>query len=387
MSYKVEVAVVGAGVVGAAVAHLLAAQGREVFVLEQNPGIARGENQSSRNSGVIHAGLYYDRATRPLKARLCPRGNQLLYDFCRAHAVPHLACGKLVVAVAPPELAVLELYAARAREYGVPVELLDAAAARDREPLVRSVGALWCPTSGIVDPTALVHRLCTLAERDGAQFLPGTRVTGLARHPEGVEVTITYRDGAQDRFLAARVVNAAGLAADEVALLLNPASPWRVDPMRGEARCFQRGLRPELALAGCNVYPTPRQVRLAGGVYWTVGVHLTPTLETTPAGETRLSDTVTVGPLNFSARHKEDFGGDLRPAAEFLAEVAAFCPSLREEDLKPYQAGVQARLAGAQDWVLTPEPTCPACLHLLGLDSPALTSCLALAERVREMLG
>jgi L-2-hydroxyglutarate oxidase LhgO len=138
-----------------------------------------------------------------------------------------------------------------------------------------------------------------------------------------------------------------------------------------------------------NVYPTPHQVRLPGGTYWTVGVHLTPTLEPGPAGQAgpaTLGRTVSVGPLNFAARHKEDYGGEPRPAQEFHAQVVDFFPGLRVEDLAPYQVGIQARLSGHQDWVIAPSPRWPAWINLLGIDSPGLTSSLAIAETVRGML-
>lgn len=386
MSEVVEITVVGAGAVGAAVAAAAAAAGREVFVVEKNPGVTRGENQSSRNSGVLHAGLYYDRRTRPLKAALCARGNRLAYEFCQRHGVPALACGKLVVAIDDREIPTLELYLRRAAENGAPCQLLDARRAAEREPLVAARAALWLPTSGVVDPTALVHQLYANASRDGAQFLTGTRVSAAEPRTEGIEVTLTYPDGAEDRFLTRRLVNAAGLYADQVALMVNPASPYRIDPMRGEAMCFYRRARPDLALAGVNVYPTPRRVSLPGGVYWTVGVHLTPTLEPAPGGGARLGDTVTVGPLNFAAAGREDYGGDLLPAGRFQAEVAPFFPALCLEDLRPYQVGVQARLAGHQDWVIAPDPAEPRLVNLMGIDSPGLTSCLAIAERVRAIL-
>ena len=386
MPETVDVTIIGAGVIGTAVARALSRAGREVFVLEKNPGVTCGENQSSRNSGVIHAGLYYDRATRPLKARLCPRGNALLYEFCQRHQVPHLKCGKLIVAQRPDQLPALELYATRASENGVPASLISGGQAREMEPQVRAEAALFLPSSGVIEPTALVHRLYALASASGAQFLTGTALRAARSTPEGVACAVTYRDGATDEFLSRRVVNCAGLYSDEAARLIDPASPWRIDPMRGEAACFQRHRRPELGLKSMNVYPTPHQVTLPGGTYWTVGVHLTPTLEPGPEGRAAIGPVVSVGPLNFAARHKEDYGGDPRPASDFHAQVVEFFPGLKVEDLGPYQVGIQARLAGRQDWVIAPSPACPAWIDLLGIDSPGLTSSLAIAEMVTGLL-
>ena len=386
MSDSLEIVVVGAGVVGCAVAWELARAGHQVVVLEKNPGVTQGENQSSRNSGVIHAGLYYDRQSRPLKAELCARGNRLLYDFCREHQVPALRCGKLVVAVSEDEVPVLETYYQRARENGVPVELWQGGRAREREPNLRARAALFLPSSGIIDATALVYRLHVLAGLQGAHFQVDTELASVRSRPEGLELGLRYRDGAGDRVLCRRLVNCAGLDFDTVARLVDPASPYTCDPVRGEAMKFYRTRRPELALAGTNIYPTPRRITTSRGSYFTVGVHLTPTLETDAQGRVRIGPVVTVGPLNRQARHRQDYGGDFRPAREFLEMVRGFFPGLNRDDLEPHQAGIQARMVGHQDWRVEFSPAQPGCLNFLGIDSPGLTGSLALARLAREML-
>ncbi len=386
MAEIVPITVVGAGVVGCAVARELAEAGQEVYVLERNTGVSQGENQSSRNSGVIHAGLYYDPETRPLKARLCAAGVGLIYDFCARYGVPALNCGKLVVAAEDRERPVLAEYLERARVNGVPAELIEGGRAREMEPQVKAVAALRLPTSGVIDAAAFVHQLYALASNAGATFLAQTRLTGVRALAEGLELTVTYRDGAQDTFLTGRLINCAGLYADQVARLVDPASPYRVDPVRGEAMKFYRGKRPELFLGGMNVYPTPHQLVTSRGTYFTVGVHLTPTLETDQEGRPLVGPVVTVGPLNRGADSREDYGGDFQPAEEFHRRVAGYFPGLRVADLEPHQAGIQARLAGHQDWVMEFSPSEPRCLNLLGIDSPGLTGSLALAGRVRQML-
>lgn len=386
MPPTVETTLIGAGVIGCALAWELASAGREVLVLEKNPGVTQGENQSSRNSGVIHAGLYYDRETRPLKARLCAQGNALLRAFCEHHGVPHRACGKLVVASREEDLPVLALYRERAVENAVPVAWLTHEQVRDLEPQVTTLGALHLPTSGIVDPTALVYRLHTLAVNQGAIFLTGTSLTGAASGPEGIALTIAYRDGTKDTFLSRSVINCAGLYADEAARLMDPGSPHVIDPVRGEAAKFYRTRRPDLHLRGMNVYPTPTRVHTNLGTYFTVGVHLTPTLEPGPSGDPSVGPTVTVGPLNGPARHREDYGGDGRGMAAFHDQVSPFFPSLRVEDLEPHQVGIQARLAGHQDWLFEFSSETRAWMNLLGIDSPGLTACLAIAEHVRGLL-
>jgi len=386
MSYTVEITVVGAGVIGCAVAWELARTGHEVVLIEKNPGVTRGENQSSRNSGVVHAGLYYDRATRPLKSSLCVKGNDLLYDFCEQHGVPALRTGKLIVAAHAAEVDILEIYRRRADENRVPVELLDGEAVRRREPRVRASAALLLPTSGVIDPTALVGRLHHLACGHGAQFFPETRVAELDINSEGIVVTLEYRDGARDTYLTRKLVNAAGLYSDDIARLVDPSSPHRVDPVRSEIMKFYRTRRVDLHLNGMNIYPTPRRVTTPQGSYFTVGVHLTPTLDTQSPTRTAIGATVTVGPLNMASRSKSDYGGAYQPVEAFLEVVQPFFPGLRAGDLEPHQTGIQARLAGHQDWVIEFSPASHRCLNLLGIDSPGLTASLAIARHVRAML-
>jgi len=386
MAAEVDIAIVGAGVIGCAVAGELAQAGREVFVLEKNCGITRGENQSSRNSGVIHAGLYYDRSRHPLKATLCAQGNRLLYRFCEQHGVPHRQTGKLVVAADDGQAAVLETYRARAVENGVPVQLVAADRIGELEPCVRAAAALHLPTSGIIDPTALVYKLHLLAAENGAQFLFATRLSRVKPRPDGLEVEIEYRDGARDVFLTKLLVNAAGLYADEVARMVQPASAYQIDPVRCEAMKFYRTKRNELLLLGMNVYPTPRQFTTPQGTYFTVGVHLTPTLTTDNTGGRAIGPEVTVGPLGRPADHKEEYGGAYQPAAVFYNQVRSFFPGLREDDLMPHQAGILARLAGFQDWVIEFSDGQRRCLNLLGIDSPGLTGSLAIARHVKGLL-
>lgn len=386
MSIKVGTTIIGAGVVGCAAAMELAGAGEEVLVLERNPGVVQGENQSSRNSGVIHAGLYYDRITRPLKADLCAEGNRLLYAFCERYGVPALKCGKLVVAVHESEIPVLRVYQARAQDNGVPASIVDGREASEMEPRVKAKAALYLPTSGVIDPTALVYKLHVLAGNHGAQFLTETRLVAATSTPEGIALTVQYRDGARDTFLSDRVVNSAGLYSDDAAKMIDPASPYQIDPLRGEAAKFYRTRRAGIGLRGMNVYPTPEKVETEKGSYFTVGVHLTPTLETGPSGLPETGAVVTVCPLNMAAAHKEDYGGDFQPMALFHRRVAPFFPDLKVEDLEPHQVGIQARLVGHQDWVMAFSNADRRWLNLLGVDSPGLTGSLAIAARVRQML-
>ena len=383
----VEIVIVGAGALGCGMAHTLAKAGRQVMVLEKNAGVSRGENQSSRNSGVIHAGIYYDRETRPLKAALCAKGAAMLYDYCRAHRVPHFKCGKLVMGHGEADRQVLEMYHQRAAINGAPTRIIERDEAAALEPNALCQLALLASESGVIEPTSLVRSLHANAEAAGAVFVTGAELCAVDRRAEALILDARRPDGAIDQLAADLLINCAGLFSDEVARLVNPASPYRIDPMRGEAMWFRRGKRPELEAGRMNVYPTPHRVELPGGVYWTVGVHLTPTVEPADAtGTWRMANAVSVGPLNFAAKDKNDYGGDMRPSADFAKKVQGFFPQLLADDLQPYQVGIQARLAGCQDWVIQRDDIEPRCINLLGIDSPGLTSCLAIAEHVLGML-
>jgi len=384
---RIGCAVIGGGVVGCAVAMALSREHEGVFLFEKNPGITQGENQSSRNSGVIHSGIYYDAETRPLKAALCVEGNSMLYAFCEAHRVPALRTGKLVVATTNHEEEILDLYLARARENGVlGVERISGKRVRDMEPHVKAVAALWVPSAGVVDPASLVYRLHTLAHRQGACFVTGTEVVDLTPRTDGVEMAFRYPDGRVDRVLAHMIVNAGGVEADRLARLLDPASPYELDPVRGESYKFYCHRRPELGVQGRNVYPTPEAVETSHGRHFTVGIHLTPTLEDLSYPPST-GTTVTVGPRLTPAKDRDLWQGTPAPPDLFAQRVRAYFPGLRTEDLIWHQAGIQARLKEFPDFVIHRDPKVPQVVHLLGIDSPGLTACLALAERVRRVIA
>lgn len=356
-------------------------------MFEKNPGITQGENQSSRNSGVIHSGIYYDQETRPAKAALCVEGNRLLYEFCDQYQVPAVKTGKLIVATTDEEDSVLDLYFARAKENGVSaVEKISGRQVSQLEPNVKAKSALKVPSAGVVEPTSLVYRLHTLAHQAGVQFVAQTEVIGLAAHGDFVELTIRYRDGVTDTIKAKIVINAAGVDADHMARLFNSDSPYELDPVRGESYKFYAHKRPELKLEGNNIYPAPRSVVTPHGRHFTVGVHLTPTFEdlSYPA---RLGTTVTVGPKLVPVEDRDARTGTWLPAEIFAEKVQPFFPALRADDLIRHQAGVQARLKNSPDFVIENDAQYPQFINLLGIDSPGLTSCLAVARRAAGTVG
>jgi L-2-hydroxyglutarate oxidase LhgO len=386
LANEVEIAIIGGGVVGCAVAWELSGHYNNIFLFEKNPGITKGENQSSRNSGVIHSGIYYDKETRPQKAELCVKGNRLLYDFCERYEVPALKTGKLVVAVSKEEEDVLDLYLDRAGKNRVPgIKRISGSKVRELEPNVIARSALFVPTTGIVEPTALVYRFYALASRAGVLFMTDTEVVGLEAEGDFIRLIIRYRDGHMDRVKARAVVNAAGVEADRMARLINPDSPYELDPVRGESYKFYTHKRPELGLSGMNVYPAPEAVITPHGSHFTVGIHLTPTFGDTSA---RLApgSTVTVGPRLVPVSDRDEWSGPPSSAKIFTDRVNSFFPGLKEEDLIWQQAGLQSRLKGYPDFVIEADFVNPHFINLLGIDSPGLTSSMAISRRVGKMV-
>jgi L-2-hydroxyglutarate oxidase LhgO len=386
LSSEIPIAIIGGGVVGCAVARELSRRYKGIFLFEKNPGITKGENQSSRNSGVIHSGIYYDQKTRPEKASLCVEGNRLLYEFCNYYQVPVLKTGKLIVATTGEEERILDLYLNRAKENGVSgVKKIPGQKVSELEPNVKAQSALIVPGAGIVEPTSLVYRLHTLAHQAGVQFMMETKVMELYGGPDSLRVTLQYRDGATDHIRARAVINAAGVDADQVARLLNPNSPYELDPVRGESYKFYGHRRQELKLAEKNIYPTPESVITPQGHHFTVGIHLTPTFEDL-SYPSSLGSTITVGPRLVPVEDRTAWAGDWSPARPFAEKVQSFFPGLRENDLIWHQAGLQARLKGYSDFVIHADPQYPNFINLVGIDSPGLTASLAIARRVAEMV-
>jgi L-2-hydroxyglutarate oxidase LhgO len=365
---SVDAVVIGAGVVGLAVARALALQGRETLILERESAIGTGI--SSRNSEVIHAGLYYPAGS--VKARLCVRGRELLYAYCATHGVAHRRCGKLVVATAAEQAAGLAQLAERGRVNGVAdLRLLDAAEARALEPALACDAALLSPSTGIVDSHALMLALLGDVERAGGVLALRSPVLALRCSPgAGHEIEV---GGDEPMQLRARVVvNAAGLHAPALAQAMHGLDAQFVPPPRfckGSYFTLASGRAPFSRL----VYPLPRD----GGL----GVHLTLDL----AGQARFGPDTQWLP-DVADADALDYRVEAARADAFYAEVRRYWPALADGALQPAYSGVRPKLHGpdeaAADFLVQgPERHGVAGLvNLFGIESPGLTSCLALAE-------
>jgi L-2-hydroxyglutarate oxidase LhgO len=385
MSEKINIAIIGGGIIGCCLALELAKTHSDIYVFEKNPGITSGENQSSRNSGVLHAGIYYEQDLRPLKAQFCAEGNRLWYAFAQKYQLPCRQTGKLIVASDETESRKLDHYLQQANINGVPdVRKISAAEIKQLEPNVNAHSALLVPTSGIIDPTALLHQVYASASNRGAQFMPETEIIDLELSNGDVRVFMRYRDGQTDHIRANTVINAAGIRAVDVARMLDPQIPVKPALIRGDSYKFYRSRRPRLFLKGMNVYPTPIIVDSPTGRHHTVGVHLTPTFDYRD-GKFIIGDTVTVGPKLIPVNDFDDYS--TAPAApEAFLKNMDFFPDLKASDLEYHQGGIQARLDGYHDFFIKPDRHAPQVIHLLGIDSPGLTAAPAIAKFVGGLL-
>ncbi len=372
--------VIGAGVVGLAVARALAQAGREVVVLEAESGIGTGT--SSRNSEVIHAGIYYPRGS--WKARLCVAGRDQLYAYCAGHAVPHRRCGKLIVATEAAQEATLLEIQAKARANGVDnLRLLTRAEARALEPEVECTAALLSPSSGIVDSHAFMLALQGDAEHAGAVFAFRSAVRrgrstedgielDVVETPEGLDLAPGPAPGAALRVRARTVVNCAGLHA--------PAIAARIEgPAAAQAPRAHYAKGHYFTLAGRHrftrlVYPVP----VPGGL----GVHLTLDLQ----GQARFGPDV-------QWVDEIDYGVDAARAQAFYAEVRRYWPALADGALQPGYAGIRPKIGGPDAPNLDfrfdgpAEHGVPGLYHLFGIESPGLTSALAIGDLLRERVA
>jgi L-2-hydroxyglutarate oxidase LhgO len=361
----VDCVVIGAGVVGLAVARALALAGREVVVLEAAGAI--GTETSSRNSEVIHAGIYY--APGSAKAALCVEGRAQLYRYCEEHGIAHRRCGKLIVATTTEQIAALHRILAQAATNGVhDLRLLQADAAHALEPALRCVAALHSPSTGIVDSHGLMLAYQGEAEDRGAMLALHSPVTGGAAGAEGIELDVGGADPM--RIVARTVVNSAGLMAQRVAAALRGFPPEKVPPChyaKGNYYALS-GRAPFTHL----IYPVPEAAGL--------GVHLTLDL----AGQARFGPDV-------EWITEKDYDVDLRRADGFYRAIRNYWPELRDGQLVPGYAGIRPKLGGpespASDFMIqgSAEHGVPGLVNLFGIESPGLTASLALARLVAQL--
>jgi len=361
---RLDTVVIGAGIVGLAIARELAMAGREVVILEAEDAI--GSHTSSRNSEVIHAGIYYPKGS--LKARACVEGKHLLYEFCAAHGVPHRRCGKLIVATNPAQLDELNAIRAKAHANGVTdVDWIAREEVARMEPELFCVGALHSPSTGIIDSHALMLAYQGDAEAHGAMLALKSRYQRAVVRKDGFELHVEGSDPIHCGVL----INSAGLRAPSVAKAMEG---YRSELAPGEfyAKGNYYSLTRKSPFSRL-VYPVPEP----GGL----GVHVTLDM----GGQARFGpDVEWVDRIEYSV--------DPRRAERFYAAIRRYWPGLPDGALAPGYAGIRPKTAGPKD----PAPDfeiqgpakhgVPGLVQLYGIESPGLTASLALARAVREEL-
>jgi len=371
---QANILIIGGGVIGCAIARAVSARWQDVFLVEQNPKL--GMATSTRNSGVIHSGIYYQKSS--LKARHCVAGNRLMYEFCAKHHVPHRHCGKLVVAVNAHEEKDLAALKKRGEDNGVEgLRLIGPAEIRAKEPHIAGTAALDVPSTGIVSAEELVHACARLATDQGAHIVTHAKVTSLEPARAGGTIRVGLRIGDEEDALeetieARCVVNAAGLYADEIAAMLGNPS-WRIYPVRGEY-CEVRG--PRSSLINNLVYPLPHADGLS------LGVHFTKTLW----------GTFLLGPTATYVEGKDNYERGRLPIKDFVESAKTLLPEIEESDLQLGYSGLRPKLVpaggkGLADFVITRDSAVPQAIHLVGMESPGLTAAPAVAEHVTKMVA
>lgn len=367
MTDRVEAIVLGAGVVGLAVARALAQSGREVLLLDAAEGIGTGA--SSRNSEVVHAGIYYPAGS--LKARHCVRGKELLYGYCAERGVPHSRLGKLIVAAEPAEVPVLRSIRGKAEANGVrDLRELTREEAQDLEPALRCAGALLSPSTGIVDSHALMLAFQGDAEAAGTACAFHARVRGGRVERDGIHLEV---GGEEEMELACSVlVNAVGLHAPDLARSIRGV-PVETIPQAYLCKGSYYGLTGR-APFGRLIYPVPEAAGL--------GVHLTLDL----GGQARFGPDV-------EWVEREDYDVDISRAAGFYAAIRRYWPALADGALQPGYAGVRPKISGPGEPAADFRVSGPAehgiggLVNLYGIESPGLTASMSIAEHATAIVN
>ncbi|MGH9739757.1 MAG: NAD(P)/FAD-dependent oxidoreductase [Candidatus Acidiferrales bacterium] len=378
---RINVAIIGGGVVGCAIARELSAKTADVFLFERAPRV--GMMTSTRNSGVLHSGTFY--TPQSLKARLCLPGNRLTKEFCAAHGVPHRTCGKLVVATQLSETEQIEKLFARGCANGVEgLRVVDAARIWQLEPHITAAAALEVPSTGIANAEQLVKAYARVAVEQGAHILTDARAVELESRAESVVVAIERGRSSQsvsairERFEARCVINSAGLFADEVAALADGRRTYTIYPVRGEyAEC----LPAKTHLVQSLVYPLPKSDVLVRDVT-SRRIHFTHTLD----------GRLLLGPTARYVTDKNDYERDRLPLEEFVRGARPILPTIELADLRLAYSGLRPQLVPpdqhrSADYVIERHSACGRIINLVGMESPAFTSAPAIAQFVAPLVA
>ena len=370
--YEADITIIGAGVVGLAIAAEVANKDREVFIIEKNRTF--GQETSSRNSQIIHAGIYYPKGS--LRAKTCVDGNALIYKLCEEYGIDYRRTGKLIVATDDEEAEQLEILYERGRNNGIEdLRIVDKLGVSKMEPNVRAIAALHSPSTGIFDAHALMRCLLNKAKDNGVKIIYKTKATGIEKqHGEGYKVNIEDRSG-NSSFSTRMLINSAGLNSEQIAQMVGidtTAAGYKLYYCKGEYFKLPKG---KTKLVERLIYPVPKP-KSPG-----LGIHVTPTLD----------GMILLGP---SARYVDsiDYSIDESQKKAFYDSVVNFLPSIEYEDIEPEIAGIRPTLQAPgedlTDFIIRHERDrgLPGFINLIGIESPGLTSSPAIARYVAAMV-
>lgn len=371
MSELIDFTIIGAGVVGLAIAEALAEKNRQVVILEKNDSF--GQETSSRNSEVIHAGIYYPKEF--LKSRLCLEGNRLLYAWCEKHGVPHRRIGKFIVATNEEECADLEQIKITAEANGVEnLELLGRTQCKSKEPEVIALAALFSPNTGIIDSHRLMQTLLSRATEKGTIITYRSEVTAL--HFDGVAWNLDMNDGAYS-LRTKKLINSAGLHADRIAALAGidiDEAGYRLKPCKGNYFTASPGPR-----INHLVYPVPVKNNIGLGIHATLDLN----------GRVRFGPDIQYLATNGSPY---DYTVDEARNTAFHESITKYLPGTTMAVLEPYMSGIRPKIQGPgdpmMDFIIREESAWgfPGLMTLMGIESPGLTACLAIGEYIRRQV-
>jgi len=368
---RTDIVIIGAGVVGLSIAHTLSQYNKDIVVMEKHPTF--GREASSRNSEVIHAGIYYDKGS--LKATLCVEGNALLYEFCSQNNVPHKKVGKLIVATDGKEAREIESLFRQGNENSVSgLKLLSEDEIRELEPNITAVLAIYSPTTGIIDTHQMMKTLESKSAASGVIFAYGCEVLAIERDKDGYILDIRDVDARPMRVCSKVVINSTGLYSDRVAQMIGidiEKEGYKLHYSKGE---YFRVGAPKAGLLNRLIYPVPMKDNL--------GIHTVVDLQ----GQLRL------GP---NAYYVDDIDYDIdeENRDEFFSPARKYLPFLELSDLTPDMSGVrpklQAKGENERDFIISEETDkgFPGFVNLIGIESPGLTAALAIGRYVSSLLA
>ncbi len=375
MKIEVNITIIGGGVIGLSVAAELCKTEKDIFLIEKNESF--GMETSARNSEVIHAGIYYPENS--LKAKLCVKGNRYLYDICESKKIPFLKCGKIIAATSKEEEKKLYNIKELAEKNGVyDISFLSEKQIKEYEPQVKAVSALYSHSTGIIDSYKFMRFLKAEAQKNKVNFLFKTKVLRVEKLREGkYKVYITYPDGEKFSFISNKIINCAGLESDKIAASMGiniTACNYKQYFWKGEY--FSLNVKKDFIKR--LIYPVPLANNAGLGIHATID----------------LKGRVRLGPNAIYLVDKDyDFTVNKSHKQNFFEAAKRYLPDIRYEDLEPEMAGIRPKLQKPEDKVRDfiineeSEKGLPNIVNLIGIESPGLTSSLAIAEYVKKLLN